>query len=451
MIITQDPYTQEKLEAYQPLSNEALDDVLIASQSAFQHWKKVPLHDRIAFIEKVILHMTGHLESYAQLITSEMGKPIQECRAEIEKCIWLCKYYTEATPAFLEGQEEVFADKHVLHTLAPVGTVFGIMPWNYPFWQAFRYAIPNLLAGNTILLKHAPNTTGCGIAMEKLFAEYAPLPNLFKTLIIEIEQVEHVIAHQGVQGVCLTGSLNAGKAVGALAGKYIKKSVLELGSSDALAILSSGDLDKGLDAAFASRMINAGQTCIAAKRLFIPQSSLEYAVGYLKQQVRRIQLGDPKQEGTGMGPISKGEFVTQLASQVSSARQQGSTIHYGASAQEQFFLPGIMTSDPSNPINDEEVFGPVLNLIPYDEEDQLLDMINDSNYGLGASIWCDDESKAIQFAKQVEVGSVVINDFMKSDPRIPFGGVKQSGYGREMGKAGFVTFQNEKSIILPTN
>jgi succinate-semialdehyde dehydrogenase/glutarate-semialdehyde dehydrogenase len=376
-----------------------------------------------------------------------MGKPLRESLAEIDKCALLCDYYIEHAEIFLASREEDFPDKHIRHTLMPTGVVFGIMPWNYPFWQVFRYAIPNLVAGNVVLLKHAPNTTGCAVAMQALFEMPNYPTNLFQSLIIDIDLVERVIAHPAVQGVCLTGSVSAGRSVGALAGKHLKKVVLELGSADAFVILNDASIDKALDANFQSRMQNAGQACIAAKRTFVPRHQFDYAIHYLQEKLSKIQLGDPLNDSTHVGPISKKNFVSTLQNQVNKAVNLGGTRIVGAEAQDVFFKPGLIVTKSDNAIHEEEIFGPVINLIAYDSEQQLIEEVNGTAFGLAASVWSSDEEHALNIANQIEAGTVVINDFMKSDPRIPFGGIKNSGFGRELGEAGLRSFLNEKPIV----
>ncbi|GCC52663.1 hypothetical protein SanaruYs_29010 [Chryseotalea sanaruensis] len=444
---TVNPFTQQVLETYNFQSKQEIDKTLNQGHLAFQHWRNTAIAVRQDFIHTVKNKLISQRDAYATLISTEMGKPLVQALAEIDKCALLCDYYIEKVPAFLQAREEKYLDKKVVHALSPTGIVFGIMPWNYPFWQVFRFAIPNLLAGNTILLKHAPSTTGCSLALHDLFSSEA-FPNRFQSLIIDLHQVESIIAHPAVQGVCLTGSVKAGSAVGELAGKHLKKSVLELGSADALVILDDAILFKALDGAFQSRTFNAGQSCIAAKRIFVREQKIEEAIAYLQGKLKDLRIGNPLEEGINLGPIAKIEFVQQLEEQVKRAIAFGARKISGAEAQGAFFTPGIIVSEASNPMNQEEIFGPVLNLIPYQDENTLLRNINNTNFGLAASVWSQDEAKAIQWAHGIEAGTVVINDYTKSDPRIPFGGIKNSGFGRELGELGFRSFLNEKAIII---
>lgn len=444
---TLNPFTQQVIETYAFQSQQEIDQCLLKSDNAFQTWKNTSVSVRQGYISSIKSKLISKRDTYARLISTEMGKPLVQAVAEIDKCALLCDYYIEKAPAFLQAREEVYPDKKVIHALAPTGIVFGIMPWNYPFWQVFRFAIPTLIAGNTVLLKHAPSTSGCSLALHDLFGS-EEFPNVFQSLIIDLPQVESIIAHPAVQGVCLTGSVKAGSVVGALAGKYLKKCVLELGSADALVILDDAILHKALDGAFQSRTFNAGQSCIAAKRIFIQEQKLEEAITYLQEKLKGLHIGNPLEEGVNLGPIAKIEFVQQLDEQVKRAIQSGARRVIGAEASGAFFTPGIIVSEASNPMNQEEIFGPVINLISYKDETTLLRDINQTSFGLAASLWSQDEAKAIQWAHGIDAGTVVINDYTKSDPRIPFGGIKNSGFGRELGELGLRSFLNEKAIII---
>jgi succinate-semialdehyde dehydrogenase/glutarate-semialdehyde dehydrogenase len=445
-ITTINPFTQHVIEAYSTFSSQEIDTIIHQGGREFHRWRKTSTSMRKGILETIKTKLVSNRVAFAQLISNEMGKPIQQALAEIDKCAVLCDYYINSVDSFLKPREEQLNDKKVIHALAPTGIVLGIMPWNYPFWQAFRYAVPTLLAGNVVLLKHAPNVTGCSVALQELFST-PDFPHLFQSLIIDVDQVESIIAHPAVQGVCLTGSVNAGRAVGSLAGKHLKKLVLELGSADAFVILEDAKFEHALDAAFTSRTLNAGQACIAAKRIFVPEQKLDDAVNYLTTKISKINLGDPLKAETYMGPVAKLEFVALLDNQVKQAIEFGAKKIIGAEVDNAFFKPGIMISQADNPMNKEEIFGPVINLIPYTSEGSLLHAINDTPFGLAASVWSEDEARALQWANQIEAGSVIINDYMKSDPRIPFGGIKNSGFGRELGELGFRSFMNEKAII----
>lgn len=445
-LLTINPFTGKEIETYAFLSDAALQDKLLQAAQAYSQWSHTEIGARRSVIEEVCARLRRDKQRHAEIITTEMGKPIRESLSEIEKCLWLCEYFLAEAESFLIPREEDLGDKQILHLLEPIGAVLGIMPWNYPYWQVFRYAIPNLLLGNVVLLKHAPNSFGAALAIESLFGE-AP-QGVFQSLLIDIPLVESVIAHEIVQGVCVTGSARAGRAVASLAGKYLKKSVLELGGTDAFVLLDDAPLHAALDAAYSSRTGNAGQSCIAAKRIFVPQNSLDQATEYLRTKLEGIQLGDPMLETTDMGPISTAAFSQKLQRQVARAVAEGASLILGGQAKGAFFEPTLLVASADNPMTTEEIFGPVLTLIPYEKEDALLSAVNETDYGLGGAVWSADKHRAIQFARHMHTGAVAINSFMKSDPRVPFGGIKQSGYGREMGLAGFRAFANEKVVML---
>lgn len=439
------PYSQQVIGEFPMLEAAALQGVLASADETYRRWRTESVTARIHYLAPIREGLTRNRREYAELISREMGKPVVQALMEVDKCALLCDFYTGAAERFLTPRTETYKEKKVHHLLAPTGLVLGIMPWNYPFWQVFRYALPTILGGNIALLKHAPNCTGSALALQELFTTGSY--RLLSALPIDVSAVESVIAHPAVQGVCLTGSVQTGRIVGALAGKHLKKSVLELGSADALVVLPDADFHKALDAAFSSRTLNAGQACIAAKRVFVPHQKMKEAVGYFENKVKDIQLGDPLAESTYMGPLAKKEFVDVLAGQVNEAVRLGAKRVVGADASGAFFLPGILISEAQNPMNKEELFGPVLNVIGYDDEADLLTAINNTPFGLAASVWSADETRALQWASSIEAGSVAVNDFMKSDPRIPFGGIKNSGFGRELGELGLRTFLNEKAVI----
>lgn len=445
---TTNPYSETVLQLYTFQTATEVEFALEQARLAYQLWKRTSLPTREGYISAVRQRLLNDRIFLATLISREVGKPFRESLAEIDKCVSVCDYYLTHVERFLAIREERFVDKHIRHTLMPTGIILGIMPWNYPFWQVFRYAIPNLIGGNVVLLKHAPNVTGCSLAIQSVFQAIDFPGSLFQSLVIDLDLVERVIEHPSVQGVCLTGSVAAGRSVGALAGKNLKKVVLELGSADAFVILESSSLNEALDASFESRTHNAGQACIAAKRTFIPRKHLAYAREYFEEKIKKIRLGDPFDELTQMGPIAQKRFVNILQEQVNKALHYGGQRIIGASAHNVFFKPGLIVTHPDNPVNDEEIFGPVINLIPYDDEVTLIQHVNRTSFGLAASVWSDDEEHALRVAGQIEAGTVVVNDFVKSDPRIPFGGIKNSGFGRELGESGIRSFLNEKPIVI---
>lgn len=442
------PYDQKIITHYNPLSNSEIEHQLTKCNAAYLHWKDTTVAQRITCFKNLIQEMDRQKTALATLISKEMGKPVRESVSEIEKCISLIQYFIKNVNDFLSPSEKKYDDLIHIINHEPTGIVLGIMPWNFPFWQVFRYIIPNIIAGNTCILKHAPNVLGCGNAIEKLFITSGFPKQVFSHFIIHIKDVEILIANPKTQGVCVTGSTKAGSAVASLAGKHLKKSVLELGGNDAFVILEDADLKKALQNAFAARMRNAGQICIAPKRIFIPQHLLEESIAILKPLFNKIIQGDPLHKNTTQGPISKPEFLNILQQQVDNSIKHGATLILGGQTKAPFFEPTLLIFNTDNPILQEEIFGPVVSLVTYTNEENLLQIINQSPYGLAASIWTKDMVEAQLLARKIEVGYVTINDIVKSDPKIPFGGIKNSGYGKELGLEGFRTFLNQKSIVL---
>lgn len=445
MISTINPYNQKEIAQFEFLSDDALKLQLNLIENCYQEWKNVEIKNRKELGNKLNNLLTLEKENLADLISSEMGKPIKEANAEVEKCKLLVSYIIDNCELFLDDKK---LDNHTYISYSPTGAIFGIMPWNYPLWQIFRYAFPNIIAGNIAILKHAPNTFGCAKAVENLFLKAGFPKNVFTNLVIDIPQVEQIIAHKNTQGVCVTGSTKAGSAVAALAGKHLKKSVLELGGTDAAIFFNDADFETALTDTFNSRMMNAGQVCIAPKRIFVPKNKLDFVIDFFKEKINQIVLGDPSDTNTTMGPISKSEFLPVLDNQVKKAIELGAQLITGGNIKHPFFEPTLLIVNNNNEILKEEIFGPVLCLVSYTDEKDLLEEVNNTNYGLGTAIWTADLKKATQWAQQIEAGFVTINKIVRSDVKYPFGGIKNSGYGKELGEAGFKTFLNAKTISM---
>ena len=445
MIITTNPYTQKKIQQYSFLKDEELNLKLNTAQKSYKNWKNTSFKEREQLGIKLKELMLSRKESLANLISTEMGKPITQCLAEVVKTSTLVDYFTSNTANFLKN---IDLDENTYVSYHPTGAVFGIMPWNFPLWQVFRYAFPNIMAGNVCLLKHAPNVTGCAIAIQQLFEDAGYPKHVFTNLIIDIPQVEQVIAHNVVQGVCLTGSTKAGSSVAALAGKYLKKSVLELGGTDASIIMEDADFDTALTSAFDSRTANSGQVCIAAKRIFIPKNKLKYAINFFKKKITDLKQGNPRDENTQIGPISKAEFLPVLQNQVEKTIKNGAELIVGGKIKEPFYETTLLVVNKENAMLKEEIFGPVICVIPYENTDTLIEEVNNSEYGLGTAIWSTNIEKAKSLAEKIEAGYVSINFKVTSDPKFPFGGIKKSGYGKELGEHGLKTFLNAKTNTI---
>jgi len=443
MTETINPFNLKKLNSYPFLSDNELETTLKQVNKTYNTWKKTSLKERKTLGYRFAKILEKEKENLATCITLEMGKPITESYNEVDKCIMLVDYFCENMDAFLAPKH---IDNKTYLEYNSTGAILGVMPWNFPLWQVFRYAIPCIMGGNVVLLKHAPNCFGTAQKLEKLFVEAGFSKNIFTNLIIDTSQVEKVVANSAVQGVCVTGSTKSGSIVASLASKYLKKSVLELGGTDACVLFKDADFNKALTATFKARMLNAGQVCIAPKRIFIPQEWLSKTVDFIKSKMSEIKLGDPLDTNTTMGPIAKADFLPILQKQVNKAINLGANLIVGGKAKTPFFEPTLLVFNIDNAALKEEIFGPVICLIPYNNKNDLLESINNTNYGLGTALWTKDIAKARKWATEIEAGYVSINKIVKSDVKYPFGGVKNSGYGKELGEQGFKTFLNCKTV-----
>ena len=446
------PATEQVLARYASMSAEALTVALEEVRTTASVWSRVEVELRAAMLERVAGLLDAKREEFAQLITAEVGKPIAEARAELDKCALLCRYYAEHAVEFLADQRIQSGTHESVLSYEPLGAVLGIMPWNFPFWQVFRFAVPVMTAGNVALLKHAPNTCGCALAIEALFVEAGYRQGVLRALLIEINQVESVIEHDAVQGVALTGSDKAGAAVAALAGRAIKKTVLELGGSDPYIICEDADLDLAAKKCVQSRLNNCGQTCISAKRLLVHRSVLEAFTEKVLKKIAQRRQGDPVVEANDLGPMARADLLENLQRQVDTSVTAGARLLFLGEAPQDvglFYPPSVLTDvRPGMPAFDEEVFGPVVTLIPVADDAEAISLANQSAYGLGAAVFTQDIERAKRLAHQLECGACFINDFVKSDPRLPFGGIKRSGYGREMSAIGIREFVNVKTVCL---
>lgn len=446
------PATEQVLARYAIMSVEALTVALEEARTTAMVWSRVEVELRAAMLERVAGLLDAKREEFAQLITAEVGKPIAEARAELDKCALLCRYYAEHAVGFLADQRIQSGTHESVLSYQPLGAVLGIMPWNFPFWQVFRFAVPVMTAGNVALLKHAPNTCGCALAIEALFLEAGYPQGVLRALLIEINQVESVIEHDAVQGVALTGSDKAGAAVAALAGRAIKKTVLELGGSDPYLICEDADLDLAAKKCVQSRLNNCGQTCISAKRLLVHRSVLEAFTEKVLNEIAQRRQGDPVVEANDLGPMARADLLVNLQRQVDASVAAGARLLLGDETPQDvglFYPPSVLTDvRPGMPAFDEEVFGPVVTLIPVADDAEAISLANQSAYGLGAAVFTQDIERAKRLAHQLECGACFINDFVKSDPRLPFGGIKRSGYGREMSAIGIREFVNVKTVCV---
>ncbi len=453
MFYTANPLDNQRLVEFPTLSTTDIQERLALAEQVYRtHWRLLAVPERAAVVRLIAEQLQANATTYAQLITIEMGKPIRQALAEIEKCAWLCTYFADHAANFLS--EQIVSTEYYKSYVRfePIGAVLGIMPWNFPFWQVFRFAIPACLAGNVIILKPAPNVPQCSLAIEQLFVTATKKRGIFQTVFAEIADIESVIAHPVVQGVALTGSDRAGASVAALAGKHLKKCVMELGGSDAFIVLEDADIKAAAQAAVQSRMNNAGQTCIAAKRLIVMESIASAFLDALRQELEGLTVGNPMDESTDVGPMARPDLQQQLVQQVEKTLQQGAICWYqkdDAMNAGNFFQPTVLLHvPPGSPAYVEELFGPVAAVFMVPTEEEAINLANDTPYGLGAAIWSADWARAERLSTQLEVGFVAINDIVKSDPRLPFGGIKRSGFGRELGALGIKEFVNTKIVVI---
>ena len=442
------PFSREIIAEHEVLTNAQLNQKLELAEKAFKNWRKTSFQERADKMKKLANILRENKEELGLLITNEMGKIISEAIAEVEKSAGNCDFYAE-------NAEKMLKDEHYdtpfksMSVYDPMGAVFAIMPWNYPFWQVLRYAAPAIMGGNVSVLKHSKNVIGCAKAIENAFLEAGFPKGVFQQITIEISQVESVIAADIVCGISLTGSEMAGSSVASLAGKHIKKSVMELGGSDAFIVLNDADLEKAATIATQSRMLNAGQACICAKRFIVTEKVADEFAFLFAQKVSALNQGNPIQEGINMGPLARLDLSEKLSDQLEKSLQQGAKLILGGERENCNFQPTLIDFVDSNNIAfQEETFGPLATIIRAKDENNAVTIANNHRYGLASSIWSEDRENAYQLARKIEAGNVFINSLVRSDSRIPFGGIKKSGYGRELSDIGIREFLNMKSLII---
>lgn len=445
------PAFGKTIQLYQAHSAEEVEARLNAVYHAFSTWAASSFTTRSACMFHLAKLLREDLSALARLIALEVGKPIVQAEYEIEKCATVCDFYAEFAEQFLQDEEIATTASKSVITFEPLGVIFGIMPWNFPFWQVFRFLAPTLMAGNAILLKHASNVTGCALAIERL-AEQAGFGSVFKTLLISPNRVQGLIADDRISAVTLTGSETAGMAVGIAAGKALKKAVLELGGSDPFIILADADLSTCIPTAIRARLNNAGQSCIAAKRFIITKPVYEAFCTELVQQLKQVIIGDPLDRKTEMGPLARQDLVETLHSQVERSLAVGAQLLHGGKriAREGYFYEPTVLADVKKgmPAFDEETFGPLFALILAEDNEHAIALANESPFGLGASLWTQDLQNASHLAKRIQSGSVYINTQTVSNIHLPFGGIKRSGYGRELSHYGIKEFVNIKTVYF---
>jgi succinate-semialdehyde dehydrogenase / glutarate-semialdehyde dehydrogenase len=453
MIKSLNPATGEFIKEYEEMSIEEVNNILQQVNIAQKKWEEVPFEKRAAKLRNAAKVLREKKEEYSQMMTAEMGKPITQSRAEVDKCAAVCDFYTDNGEQFLSREEIKTDASSSFVAYRPLGIVLAVMPWNFPFWQVFRFAAPGLMAGNAGVLKHASNVSGCSLNIENVFLEAGFPEFIFKSLIVPSSKVEAIIKNDLVKAVTLTGSVNAGKAVAANAGKELKKSVLELGGSDPYIVLEDADLELAAETCVNSRLINSGQSCIAAKRFIVVEEIYEKFEKLFVDKMKRKKMGDPLDESVEVGPQATVELRNELHEQVKESVKKGARVLLGGEIPESkgaFYPPTILANVvPGMPAYDDELFGPVASLIKVKDEKEAVKTANDSIFGLGAAIFTNDVSRGERIAeKEIDAGNCFVNAFVRSDPRLPFGGVKQSGYGRELSMFGIREFCNIKTVYI---
>jgi succinate-semialdehyde dehydrogenase/glutarate-semialdehyde dehydrogenase len=446
------PATGETLDSFKETSGQELDRILMGAHAAFLQWREVPFARRAQRMREAAQILRARRAEYARTMTLEMGKPIVQGEAEVDKCAWACEYYADHAEAFLAEQPRETEAARSYVRFDPLGPVLAVMPWNFPFWQVFRFAAPALMAGNAGVLKHASNVPRCALAIEEVFREAGFPRGLFSTVLVGSSAVAALIANPRIVAVTLTGSDRAGSKVAEQAGRELKKTVLELGGSDPFIVLADADLAAAARTAAEARLINSGQSCIAAKRFIVVEPVADQFLDRFLDELRSRRMGDPLVRGTQVGPQARIDLRDSLHEQVAESVKRGAKLLLGGeipAGKGAFYPPTLLAAvDKGMPAFDEETFGPVAAVIRAKDEADAVRLANDSAFGLGASLWTQDRARAERMAAQIEAGAVFVNGLVKSDPRLPFGGIKRSGYGRELSEYGIREFVNIKSVWI---
>lgn len=453
------PATGETIKVFDAFSNGELEQKLAQAVATFETYKTTTFAQRANWLNGAAQVLEENKRAYGQMMTLEMGKTLGSAIAEVEKCAWVCRFYAENAESFLADVHATTDASRSFVRYQPLGAILAVMPWNFPFWQVFRFAAPALMAGNVGLLKHASNVPQCALAIEEIFQKAGLPDGAFQTLLIGASHIADLVADDRIKAATLTGSEPAGASLASACGKQIKKTVLELGGTDPFVVMPSADLDTAIKTAATARMINNGQSCIAAKRFIVAESIADQFEAGLKEQFAALRVGDPMAEGVNVGPLATPSICEELEQQVRTCLAQGATALFGgdiAALKAQmpsklqagnFFPPTILTQiPPGTPADQEEFFGPVALVFRVANLDEAIQMANSTPLGLGASGWSQDPEEQERMINELEAGAVFINGLVKSDPRLPFGGIKRSGYGRELGMQGIHEFVNIKTV-----
>lgn len=447
------PATGELIQAFEPLTDAEIEAKLELAQTVFEKYRLIPMEQKSQWMNQAAEILERERERFAKIMTLEMGKPIKGAIAEVEKCAWVCRYYAENAAAFLADVAISSDASQSFVRYEPLGPVLAVMPWNYPFWQVFRFAAPALMAGNVGLLKHASNVPQSALAIEEIFTQAGFPPGVFQTLLIGSQKVAGLMADDRVKAASLTGSEAAGISLAVAAAKQIKKTVLELGGSDPFIVLESADIETAASTGVTARMLNNGQSCIAAKRFIVVDAIADEFEKHFLAKFQALKIGDPMNPDTDLGPLATPEMLQDIDNQVKACIQQGTKVLIGGqplSDRPGNFYPATILTDfpPGTPADNEEFFGPVALLFRVPDIDAAIKLANSVSFGLGASAWTTVKAEGDRLINELEAGAVFINGLVKSDPRLPFGGVKRSGYGRELGIQGIHEFVNIKTAWI---
>jgi len=455
-VTTINPATGEPLATYAQTSADGIDAILQRAHDAASAWRIAPPTSRSAVLRRLAASLRERRDELALMATREMGKPLHDSRAEVEKCASACGWFSEHGPAMLETEaiETEAIDSYVAYV--PLGVVFAIMPWNFPYWQVVRALAPALAAGNVVVLKHAPSTTGCALLLEAVAKRAGVHDGVFSVLVASAERTpevsERVISDDRVAAVTLTGSTGAGRAVAAIAGRALKKTVLELGGSDPFVVLADADLEAAATWAAQSRFQNAGQSCIAAKRIIVEEAAADEFTSYLLEHVARLRIGDPTEAGVTVGPLARADLRDALARQVRESVEQGARVLAGGRAPDRpgfYYEPTVLDHVSAEmPVLSEEVFGPAVPIVRVPNADAAIEVANDTQFGLGSNVWTSDLPHGQKLALRLDAGHTAVNWMTTSDPRLPFGGIKNSGYGRELSSYGVHEFVNVHTVVV---
>ena len=447
------PATGVTIEEYDEKNPQEVKQAISAANEAFYTWRRTGFGERTSLMKSAASVLRENASDYAILMANEMGKPVAQGKAEVEKCAWVCDYYAENAESFLKPEIVATDATKSFVTFQPLGVILAVMPWNFPFWQVFRFAAPALMAGNVGVLKHASNVPGCAVAIEEVFTKAGFPANVFRTLLIGSRQVDAVIENPHIKAVTLTGSTPAGMAVARKSGEMLKKTVLELGGSDPYVVLEDADLKEAVSICVTSRLINSGQSCINAKRFIVVEPLRQEFETLFVERMGDMKVGDPLDETTEVGPQARVDLRDELHDQVRQSIDKGARCLVGGEIPDgegAFYPPTVLSGVTKGmPAYDEELFGPVAAIISARDEEEAIKLANDSNFGLGAAVFTADTARGERIAaEELEAGACFVNSFVKSDPRLPFGGIKESGYGRELSHFGIREFVNIKTVFV---